>query len=126
MVPFVILLLLITVLGVPVALILLVVYVIAIYVTKAYVGYWLGDWLLHLARGVRTHWFWGLLLGVVLISLVALIPYLGFLVRLAVVLFGLGALLLAISNAYPRTRRAETAATPPPPAPAAPSPPAEA
>jgi cytoskeletal protein CcmA (bactofilin family) len=93
-----------TIIGIPVGLIALVLYGIAIYLAQIPVGLFIGRWIIGRFRAVegRAIMVGALATGLVIIKLLELIPYFGFLVGLAVVLFGLGAAVVA-----ERKRRAE-------------------
>jgi hypothetical protein len=81
----------ITLVGFPISLMLLVVYLTAVYLAKIWVGAFLGWLLLKPAGGTKGDWVLGLLVGLLIITIVGYIPYLGGLVRLGVVCLGLGA-----------------------------------
>lgn len=94
--PLAILLLLITIIGIPMGIILTLLYAIALYISKIIVALFIGASIL---RGVnRTSIGTELLivlLGLFLLELVTLIPYVGRIVRLLVVITGLGGLVLS-------------------------------
>ena len=77
--------------GIPVALMLFALYLAAIYLAKIWVGAFLGRALLKPATATKRDWLLGLLLGLLILTIVGFVPYLGGLVRLAVVCLGLGA-----------------------------------
>jgi hypothetical protein len=81
----------ITLVGFPISLMLLVVYLTALYLAKIWVGAFLGWLLLKPAGGTKGDWVLGLMVGLLIITIVGYIPYLGGLVRLGVVCLGLGA-----------------------------------
>jgi hypothetical protein len=81
----------ITLVGFPVSLMLLAVYLAAIYLAKVWVGAFLGRTLLKPSGATKGDWLLGLLLGLLILTIVGFIPYLGGLVRLGVVCLGLGA-----------------------------------
>jgi hypothetical protein len=81
----------ITLVGVPISLMLLVVYLAAIYLAKIWVGAFLGRILLKSAGDMKRDWLLGLLLGLLILTIAGFIPFLGGLVRLGVVCLGLGA-----------------------------------
>ena len=81
----------ITLVGLPVSLMLLAVYLSAIYLAKIWVGAFLGRILLKPSGATKRDWLLGLLVGLLILIIVGFIPYLGGLVRLAVVCLGLGA-----------------------------------
>ena len=90
-VPVVIVVAAITLVGIPASLMLLAMYLAAIYLTKVWVGAFLGQILLKPAGATKSDWLLGLLLGLLILTMVEFIPYLGGLVRLGVVCLGLGA-----------------------------------
>ncbi|MGB8887240.1 MAG: zf-HC2 domain-containing protein [Candidatus Korobacteraceae bacterium] len=90
-VPVAIIVAAITLVGLPVSLMLLAIYLVAIYLAKLWVGAFLGHILLKPAGATKSDWLLGLLVGLVIITIVGFIPYLGGLVRFAVVCLGLGA-----------------------------------
>jgi hypothetical protein len=91
-VPVVIVVAAITLVGIPLSLMLFAAYLTAIYLAKIWVGAFLGRKLLRPADATKYDWILGLLLGLLILTLVGFIPYLGGLVRLGMVCLGLGAL----------------------------------
>jgi len=89
-----------TVIGIPVGLIALALYAIAIYISQVFVGLFVGRWIIGRFREAesRAIMVGALALGLVILSLLRLIPYLGFWVGLAVALFGLGAVLVSATR----------------------------
>ncbi len=81
----------ITLVGIPISLMLFPVYLTAIYLAKVWVGAFLGQILVRPAGATKGDWLLGLLIGLLLLTIVGFIPYLGGLVRLGVVCLGLGA-----------------------------------
>ena len=81
----------ITLVGFPVSLMLLAVYLAAIYLAKVWVGAFLGRILLKPSGATKSDWLLGLLVGLLILTVVGFIPYVGGLVRLGVVCLGLGA-----------------------------------
>jgi cytoskeletal protein CcmA (bactofilin family) len=81
----------ITLVGIPASLMLLAVYLAAIYLAKVWVGAFLGQILLKQAAPSKSDWLLGLLLGLLILTIVEFVPYLGGLVHLGVVCLGLGA-----------------------------------
>jgi len=90
-VPVAVLVVAVTLVGIPVSLMLLAVYLAAIYLAKVWVGAFLGWILLKPAGATTRDWLLGLLVGLLILTIVGFIPYLGVLVRLGVVCLGLGA-----------------------------------
>jgi len=87
----------ITIIGLPLGLIALAHYIIAIYLTQLFVGLLIGQLIIGAFRGVETKaaLIGALALGLAILSLLRLIPYLDFFIGLATVLFGLGAILVS-------------------------------
>ncbi len=81
----------ITLVGIPVSLMLLAVYLAAIYLAKVWVGAFLGRRLLKTSGATKRDWVLGLLVGLLILTIIGFIPYLGGMVRLGVVCLGLGA-----------------------------------
>jgi hypothetical protein len=90
-VPVVMVVAAITLIGIPISLMLFAVYLAAIYMAKVWVGAFLGRMLLKPLGATNGDWMLGLLLGLLILTIVGFIPYLGGLVRLGVVCLGLGA-----------------------------------
>jgi cytoskeletal protein CcmA (bactofilin family) len=91
--PLVLLLLLVFILTIPLMFVVGLAYAIALYIAKFYVSIWLGN--LILGRGGRTDVspIPSMLLGLTLVYLVTAIPFLGTLVGIVIIFFGLGALM---------------------------------
>ncbi len=106
--PFAIILIFLTIIGIPIALIALFCYLLGLFLAKIYVGYYLGNKILSDLLNRDIPWFWGLLIGEILILSLSLIPFVDFLVRLFVALFGLGALFLALLRVYQDSRQPKT------------------
>ncbi|GAI86021.1 unnamed protein product, partial [marine sediment metagenome] len=87
----------ITIIGLPLGLITLALYTIAIYLTQLFVGLLIGQLIIGASRGIETRaaLVGALALGLAILSLLRLIPYLGSVIGLATVLFGLGAILVS-------------------------------
>jgi hypothetical protein len=81
----------ITLVGIPISLMLLGVYIAALCLAKVWVGAFLGRIFLKPAGATKRDWLLGLLAGLLILTIVGFIPYLGGLVRFGVVCLGLGA-----------------------------------
>jgi len=90
-VPLAMVVIAITLVGLPLSLMVLALYLAAIYLAKIWVGAFLGRTLLKPSEATKGDWLLGLLVGLLILTLLAFIPYLGGLVRLGVVCLGLGA-----------------------------------
>jgi Putative zinc-finger len=96
----------ITLVGIPLSLMLFAAYLAAIYLAKIWVGAFLGRVLLKPAGATKHDWLLGLLVGLLILSIVGFIPYLGGLVRLGMVCLGLGALAWQLYHASRPTKTA--------------------
>jgi hypothetical protein len=90
-VPVAIILTAITLVGLPASLMLLMAYLVAIYLAKIWVGAFLGQILLKPTGETKSDWLLGLLLGLLILTVVRFVPYLGGLIHFGVVCLGLGA-----------------------------------
>jgi cytoskeletal protein CcmA (bactofilin family) len=98
--PVAALVVLITIIGIPLALIGLALWGIAIYLSQIPAALFIGRWLLGYfnktdSRGVMVG---ALALGLAILCLLRMIPYLGFFIGLAAALFGLGAALVSLKK----------------------------
>jgi cytoskeletal protein CcmA (bactofilin family) len=93
-----------TIIGIPVGIIALVLYGVALYLAQIPVGLFIGRWIIGRLKVVESKAIMvgALALGLAILKLLSLIPYFGFFVGFVVVLFGLGAVVAA-----ERKRRAE-------------------
>jgi hypothetical protein len=90
-VPVAMILIAITLVGLPLSLMLCAAYLAAIYLAKIWVAAFLGQMLLKPAVATKGDWLLGLLVGLLILTVVGFIPYLGGFVRFGVVCLGLGA-----------------------------------
>jgi Putative zinc-finger len=90
-VPVMIIVAAITLVGIPISLMLFAAYLAGIYLAKIWVGAFLGRTLLKRAGATKRDWLLSLLVGLLILTIVGFIPYLGGLLRLAIVCLGLGA-----------------------------------
>jgi cytoskeletal protein CcmA (bactofilin family) len=81
----------ITLVGIPLSLMFFAAYLASIYLAKIWVGAFLGRILLRPAGATKHDWLLGLLLGLLILTIVGFIPYLGGLVRFGMICLGLGA-----------------------------------
>jgi len=104
LIPIIFVILLVTVVGIPLAFILLALYLISLYVARIFVIFWSGV-ILFERTGRRVHEVWAFILGLVIYSLLTLIPIIGGIITLFVVLFGLGAAILTKRDLYLLARK---------------------
>ena len=102
--PVLVVILMVTVIGLPVGILLLMAYGITLYLAKIIVGVTVGSWL---AR--RFNWpvlhkgVWLVLLGLALLAVVTRLPFVGFIFTLMMLFWGLGAVVLAFVKPRPGT-----------------------
>jgi cytoskeletal protein CcmA (bactofilin family) len=88
----------ITIIGLPLGAISFALYTITIYLTQLFVGLLIGQLIIGAYKGVvetRGAIIGAMALGLAILRLLMLIPFVGFFFRLATVLFGLGAILIS-------------------------------
>lgn len=97
-IPVVVLLLFITLIGIPVGLLVLMVYLSILYLSQLCLGAALGRRL----YGGQDRWrlFGALAIGILIVELLTLVPYVRTIVLLAGLLFGIGAILLVLKREY--------------------------
>ena len=92
-VPVGVILSLLTLVGIPIGIIAALLYAIFLYISRLYIGVWIGRKLLgFVKKSLATSFFWPFLVGTILITLVGLIPFVGWLFRLFFLLISLGAM----------------------------------
>lgn len=91
--PFIALLLLITIIGVPFAFVLIGIYLLALYIAKVFVIFWAGGFILDRVGSRNAASGWTFLLGLLVYTALTIIPFIGGLVVLLTILLGLGAML---------------------------------
>jgi cytoskeletal protein CcmA (bactofilin family) len=99
-----------TIVGLPIALFILFVWGFAILLSGAPVGIFIGDWLLSRPVHRRASPYLALLVGLLVLTIFGLIPFLGALIKLATVLFGLGVFSRAVKGWLVESRRPVSAA----------------
>jgi uncharacterized membrane protein YraQ (UPF0718 family) len=88
----------VTVIGIPLAIVSAVLYVVALYVAPVVPGLWLGTSLLDRPGAEPTHPARAFLLGGFLLGVAMLLPWVGFPIRLAAMAAGFGAVAVAIRD----------------------------
>lgn len=97
--PFVAILLMVTIIGIPLGVILGLVYGVSIWLAHIIVAVFAGYWLAHRFGWPELHkGVWLVLLGLSILTLLGKLPFVGFLVSLAVILAGLGAIVLTLAK----------------------------
>lgn len=104
--PAAIFILLLTVIGIPLAVFTLFAYLLALYLSKVFVGIFIGGKVLGIfKKGLSP--IWSLILGLVILTLLAKVPYLSWPVRILTIIFGLGSLLLSRKTLYLQAKARE-------------------
>lgn len=98
-VPLIVFLLAITLIGIPLAAVLLVSYIFMILFAKIFTGIAFGSWVLQ-KFGQKQNPYLSLTLGLLLLSVLKFVPFFGMLVGFAVTLFGIGAYAISKRNTY--------------------------
>lgn len=92
--PIVAFILFITVLGIPLGILMIVLYGIYAYISKIFVSFAIGLWIFMRSNPRRPHLVWSLLVGLIIYEILGLIPFIGWLIMLIFWLMGMGALLV--------------------------------
>ncbi len=96
------------IIGIPLGLVALILYFVALYLAQIPVAVWLGRRLLSLAGGTEPSPFLGLGLGVLILNLAYAVPWLGMLAWLIATWLGLGAMIL-VTRSYLQERKTQPA-----------------
>jgi hypothetical protein len=82
-----------TVIGIPVAILFLFLFITMIYVSRIYVGLWVGRTILgYYKESFTTDFFWPFLTGTILLGILWFIPLIGWVFKMLILLIGLGAM----------------------------------
>lgn len=95
-VPVLIIFLCLSLIGAPAALVLLVLYVLAIYLAQGFAGFWFGKLIVEKIAKSHTNRFVEALLGIALLACISLIPFVGWIVGLWSTVLGCGLILQTI------------------------------
>ena len=104
--PIAIIVLLVTLVGIPLGLFLLAAYLAFLYLAKIFVAYWAGSAILE-KTGKKAGNGWILTLGLIIYMAITLLPRIGGLITFIVTLIGLGSLLITkkqIHKAHPKIK----------------------
>ncbi len=106
-IPVVIVLLLVTVVGIPLSGVLVLLCALTLYPAQIFVSAWLGDTILRAAQraaGRAPSMYWALVAGTVALVILFAVPLVGWVVRLLAVLVGFGALWATVWRAAASAR----------------------
>ena len=106
-VPLCIIISLFTVIGIPAGIISAFLYITMIYISRVYVGLWIGRKLLGKFKESFTSSFsWPFVAGTIIIGILLLIPVIGWLLRFFLLLIGLGAMWQVLWNSVKPVKKA--------------------
>lgn len=92
--PIALLILAVTIIGFPLAMIVGSFYLVAIYISRIFIGLYLGRLVLkNIFKQNEPQPIWAMMLGLLLIYILCLLPILGFFVKLVIAFWGLGVLM---------------------------------
>ncbi len=98
--PILAIILLITIIGIPLSLILMAGYIVEIYVSRIFVGYWIGQYILKKLNRETKHRVLVLALGLLAVFIGINLPILGTFVHFVIIILGLGAIVLTEYEIY--------------------------
>jgi len=90
--------LLVTVIGIPLGLLLLTIFLWMVYFTQLTLGMFVGHRLFGIEGKKGWNLFWGFAVGLIIVQALTFIPYVRFLVVVAGLIFGFGAILLVLKS----------------------------
>lgn len=96
--PIILVLLMMTVIGIPLSFILLSLYIISIYISKIIVSTLIGFFFQKKFNLSNVQTFWLFLLGLITLSILGIIPIVGWIFGLVLASFGLGSIVLYMKN----------------------------
>ncbi len=106
-VPLVMTVFCITVIGIPIGIIAGVLYILALYIGRVYIGVLIGRKILvNFRASFSEAFFWPFAAGTIIIWLLSLIPIFGWLFKYCLMLMGVGAMWLVIWRSYKADKRA--------------------
>jgi cytoskeletal protein CcmA (bactofilin family) len=107
-VPVAIIIAFVTIIGIPAGIIAGFIYGLILYVSRIYIGVWIGRKIIGFFKKSQiTAFFWPFVIGLVTIAVIGLIPFLGWIFKLFCLLISLGALWLALWRAI-QSKETET------------------
>ena len=102
-IPVIFLILILTIIGIPLGIIIILPYFIYLYLSKVFVSLFIGRRLLKLF-GTSLRSGWALLIGLVIFVIVTSIPFIGGIIYLIFLILGFGALLIFYKQTYSKLR----------------------
>ncbi|MCK4808245.1 MAG: hypothetical protein KAS90_01355 [Candidatus Aenigmarchaeota archaeon] len=95
MIPIVSLLIIFTIIGIPLSLIMFALYIIGLYVSTIFVGIALGQKILNRSKTEKKSVLLSLIIGIVMLKIIFILPYVGGLAKFISLVLGFGALMIA-------------------------------
>lgn len=90
--PIIAFLLLFTIIGIPLSLIIIVFYIASLYLVKIFIAIAIGAWLINLINKKKEPGLgWSLVLGLIVFFILTMLPFIGWIIKLVAVWWGLGA-----------------------------------
>lgn len=89
--PIIALLLMFTIIALPIAIIILIIWGLILYLSKAILAMALGDYIFRKLKKEKTHAYLRILLGLIIVCLLTALPYIGFIFSLLIISIGMGA-----------------------------------
>lgn len=96
LIPIFSILLLFTVIGIPLSFILLSLYGLVLYVSKIIFSVFIGFWFQKRFNWSNAQSFWSFLLGLIVLSILGIIPIIGWIISLFIAFFGMGSIVLSV------------------------------
>jgi hypothetical protein len=98
--PMIFVILLMTIVGIPLALILMLALALIWFIAETFVALYIGTKLLNYLRREKSSKSWSLFTGLLVLGILSLIPFINFFVGMLTYLFGIGALLIQKKTSY--------------------------
>ena len=98
--PIVAVLLLITIIGIPLSLIIFIIYIISLYISRIYVGFWVGQYVLKKLKIETRFRVLTMGSGLLIVLIGTNLPIIGIFIHFVVLLLGLGAIALTEYDIY--------------------------
>ena len=104
--PLLLILLMITLIGIPLALILLPIYFISMYVAKVMAAFVIGNRVMSLVtKKKKLGLIWSLVIGAVILTFIISIPIIGWVVKLFIIWWGLGSLVMVKKELFKKINK---------------------
>ncbi len=102
--PILFILLLITLIGIPFAFLMVVGVILFSYLGKIFAALFLGNWALQRVNQKNNNLYWALIVGIIVLEIIGLLPFIGWLFDVIVSVIGFGAVLILEKNYYTELR----------------------